>query len=211
MTLAVHNYHSANDCLPAAYLPDRFGRPNDSWRMAILPFLEGTTLYNNVNFNVSWDASENGTVRSTRVSTFLRPEDPKDGPPIAKFLAVVGPTTAFPGPVNLRFDDLRDGMAHTLMFGEVAESDIGWAEPRDLAFSRMHFQINRRPRKLGFGSPYGGARLAMMDGSVVSFTEAASPALIRALVTATGGETIAAGGVPEHSGPNWRVVEDGPP
>jgi hypothetical protein len=169
--------------------------------MAVLPFIEQVGVYNSCNFSVSWDAAENLTVRATRVNTFFRPEDDKEGPPLTKFLAVVGPSTPFPGPVNLTFDDLRDGMTTTILFGEVASSDILWAEPRDLRFDSMDFLVNGPRKKMGFGSPYdGGPRVLMADGSIKVLKNGTSPAVIRALVTASGGEAI------REDGQDWSLA-----
>ena len=186
----MHNYHSSKECLPAAYLPDRSGRPTDSWRMAILPYMEQTQLFNSCNFAFAWDAAENSTTINTRMSIFARPEDSQTGPTVAKFLAVVGPRTPFPGPVNRTFADIKDGLATTLMFGEVAESDIHWAAPRDLKRPDIDPRINGPSRKRSFGSPYGGARVLMMDTSVRTLNDRTPPATLRALLTIDGGEAI---------------------
>jgi hypothetical protein len=204
--LAAHNYHASYDCLPAAYLPDRFGRPTNSWRMAILPFLERGEVYNQVNFHLTWDAEENRTVRFSRMNTFMRPEDASEsGPPLTKFLAVVGPGTPFPGPTNTTFGQATDGMTSTILFGEVAESDILWSEPRDLLLGTMDFRINGARKRMGFGSPYhGGPRFLFMDGSVRVLEGTPPVGVIRALVTSTGGEILKDGPTGWTLGPSPR-------
>jgi type II secretory pathway pseudopilin PulG len=198
--LGMHNYHSVNGCLPAAFLPDRSGRPMQSWRMALLPWVEQGNAFNSCNLSLPWDAAENLTIRSTRMNLFLRPEEEGGGPPLTKFLAVVGPRTAFPGATHLAFGDIRDGTATTIAFGEVAESEIRWAEPRDLRFDGMDFRVNGPRKRDGFGSPYGGTRVLMIDGSVKTLLEPTTPALLRALVTANGGEAI------EEQDGQWRLA-----
>jgi len=169
--------------------------------MALLPYVEQNGIYNSYNCSVPWDAVENRTLRTTRVGLFLRPEDPKDGPPLTRFLAVVAPKTPFPGSRNLTFGDITDGMATTIAFGEVAESDISWAEPRDLRSDEMVYRINGPSRKRGFGSPYGGTRVLMMNGMVRVLKDQTPPEVLRALTTAAGGEVI------EGEDPDWRLVE----
>ncbi len=174
--------------------------------MAVLPFIQQVQTFNACNFSVPWDAVENLTATQTRINTFFRPEDGPEGPPMAKFLAVVGPSTPFPGPLNLTFDDLRDGMTATILLGEVASSDIRWAEPRDLRFGSMVFRVNGPRKKMGFGSPYdGGPRILLADGAVKVLKDGTAPAVVRALVTAKGGEAI------EGDGPEWRLGQASEP
>ena len=78
--------------MPAAYLPDRFGRPNNSWRMAMLPYMEQTSTFNNVNYSFSWDASENSTainqLTTLPIQTFTRKVTARPG--IRPIMARVG-------------------------------------------------------------------------------------------------------------------------
>ncbi len=188
----MHNYHSANECLPAAYLPDRFGRPTDSWRVAILPYLEQGNVFNQINFSLGWNADENRTVKLARMNVFMRPEDSSEtGPTITKFLAVIGRSTPFPGAVHTTFAQATDGLSSTILFGEVAESEILWSEPRDLLLNAMDFRIDGPRKKMGFGSPYrGGPRFLFMDGSVRVLRGTPPLGVVRALLTSTGGEPL---------------------
>src|SRR5678815_5559845 len=43
--VALHTYHDTWQCLPAASRTDASGNPSLSWRVAILPMLEGAPLY----------------------------------------------------------------------------------------------------------------------------------------------------------------------
>jgi prepilin-type N-terminal cleavage/methylation domain-containing protein/prepilin-type processing-associated H-X9-DG protein len=78
MGLAIHNYLSATDALPAQCMPDSVdGLANWSynWYSAILPQLEQQPLFNAINFNVSvWDAA-NSTVYNTQLGLWLCPSE----------------------------------------------------------------------------------------------------------------------------------------
>jgi len=98
--LAIHNYHSANDCLPPggevnsndytnpAYVQYGWspGPQNFSMNVRLLPYMEQTTTYNSANFAVSalWNVGGsslvdgfgiNKTLRRTKVASYVCPSD----------------------------------------------------------------------------------------------------------------------------------------
>jgi prepilin-type N-terminal cleavage/methylation domain-containing protein/prepilin-type processing-associated H-X9-DG protein len=78
MGLAIHNYLSSNDAMPAQCMPDSVdGVANWSynWYSAILPQLEQQPLFNAINFNVSvWDGA-NSTVYNTQLGLWICPSE----------------------------------------------------------------------------------------------------------------------------------------
>jgi prepilin-type N-terminal cleavage/methylation domain-containing protein/prepilin-type processing-associated H-X9-DG protein len=89
--LALHNYHSSNDCFPPGemdvYSPATKGTiPNGDCgvNVRMLGFLEQTPLYNACNFSVAFvndalSVALNSTVTVTRLNTFLCPSCPPPG------------------------------------------------------------------------------------------------------------------------------------
>jgi prepilin-type N-terminal cleavage/methylation domain-containing protein/prepilin-type processing-associated H-X9-DG protein len=87
--LAIHNYHSTNNCFPLGV--SRYGLLTtynwDCWsgHALMLGQLEQTALYNAANFWLgnnggnSYGYYANSTVTSTRISVFLCPSDPNAG------------------------------------------------------------------------------------------------------------------------------------
>jgi prepilin-type N-terminal cleavage/methylation domain-containing protein/prepilin-type processing-associated H-X9-DG protein len=83
--LAVHNYHSTYNCLPAedmwmgATFGDQSGNGswgwNASWPVCLLPNLEQTPLYNAYNQGWAPDQPQNSTVAYTVIATLLCPSD----------------------------------------------------------------------------------------------------------------------------------------
>jgi prepilin-type N-terminal cleavage/methylation domain-containing protein/prepilin-type processing-associated H-X9-DG protein len=91
--LALHNYHQINNTFPMGSslgietLPYNFlAKQNWSYLAALLPELEGTGLYNAINFNFGVDTNTsvisyliNQTVINSQVKAFLCPSDPNAG------------------------------------------------------------------------------------------------------------------------------------
>ena len=88
MGLAIHNYHSINNVIPAEgmFLGATWGSTpsvsgsvgwgwNASWQVAILPMMEGNALYNAYNFNRSADEATNNTVGFNQVASLLCPSE----------------------------------------------------------------------------------------------------------------------------------------
>jgi len=96
--LAAHNYHSAQNTLPAnLYLHPNYSSANyvwnnASWLVFLLPQMEQQPLYNAINFSFMWGTSnagwktsmalgnQNSTVRQSVLNTLLCPSDPS--PPL---------------------------------------------------------------------------------------------------------------------------------
>jgi prepilin-type N-terminal cleavage/methylation domain-containing protein/prepilin-type processing-associated H-X9-DG protein len=152
--LALHNYHSIQDSFPMGaslgYLDPWFtqAKQNFSTQAALLPQLEGSALYNAINFN--WGADElptatmawfaNSTVISAQVKAFLCPSDPGGGGSYTNsnnYFASIGttcnltnggsgvasladhPTTGvFAFQQSYGFRNVTDGTSNTIAFSE---------------------------------------------------------------------------------------------
>jgi prepilin-type N-terminal cleavage/methylation domain-containing protein/prepilin-type processing-associated H-X9-DG protein len=77
--LAIHNYHTSNNVLPASSM---FGGPTlgvwnqcASWAVVLLPNVEQSPLYNAINFACDMSQPQNSTVSYTALSVFLCPSE----------------------------------------------------------------------------------------------------------------------------------------
>jgi prepilin-type N-terminal cleavage/methylation domain-containing protein/prepilin-type processing-associated H-X9-DG protein len=86
--LALHNYHSSNDCFPPGGLNARTGNNTENVdfgvHVRLLGSLEGQPLYNAANFSVgvindTYGEFANSTVSTARVQVFLCPSSPLPG------------------------------------------------------------------------------------------------------------------------------------
>ncbi|MBR4752738.1 MAG: DUF1559 domain-containing protein [Thermoguttaceae bacterium] len=82
--LALHNYHDVNGAFPSAWrgygadgrTPNVYGDPGWGWGAAILPFMEQTPLYQNVDLKRSIADPYNRQARETFLKAFHCPSEP---------------------------------------------------------------------------------------------------------------------------------------
>lgn len=94
LALAMHNYHAAKGQFPPAAVTDRAGKPLLSWRVLLLPYLEGQnapSLYKEFRLNEPWDSPHNKKLLA-RMPAVFAPVAGKTRVPNSTFYQVfVGP------------------------------------------------------------------------------------------------------------------------
>jgi prepilin-type N-terminal cleavage/methylation domain-containing protein/prepilin-type processing-associated H-X9-DG protein len=142
--LAMNNYASTHSVLPPGVVNDKgpiVDLPagyHHGWVVQILPYIGQNNVYRRFNMSASVYAATNFTARGVAISTLVCPSSPNRGT-----------TTNYAGchhdkeaPIaadnhgvlylnsHVRFDDITDGPAQTILIGEIRESDpsnLGWA------------------------------------------------------------------------------------
>lgn len=190
IALAFHNYESTYKQLPAAYLLDADGKRTMSWRVAILPFMESSRIYENYKSDEPWDSASNQAVTSVPIMTYKNPADTKAGPLETSYMVVTGPGTLFEDEKATRFSEVTDGLSNTILAVEVVGTGVKWSEPKDLDINTMIFKINGGGAN-AIGSPFRfGANVAFADGSVKFLPNKMLESTLRAMLTRNGGEAI---------------------
>ncbi len=174
--LSMHAYHDANGHLPGANAPfaDENGRVSKypvSWRVLLLPYIEGDKLFKLYRFDEPWDGPNNIELIAMMPRTLRHPKaESENTPPGYTHYRVFASrhhahpaalfTDGLPGP---KFQDLPDGTSNIIMIVE-AEEAVPWTMPEVLLYDR-----NQPLPKLGghFGKTF---LAAMADGSVRSFS-----------------------------------------
>ncbi len=130
--VALQAYHDTYKTFPPAFIPDDNGQPRVSWRTALLPFLAQEALDSQYNRSASWNDPANAPVVNVPLDVFLSPRDPSPLPNRTNYVVVRGPDTLFPGAEPRTMADMVRGLGNTILVVEIRNSDIAWAEPRDL-------------------------------------------------------------------------------
>jgi uncharacterized protein (DUF983 family) len=166
IALALQNYNAVYGRFPPAVVTDNGGKPMHSWRVAILPFLQQQPLYSRYNLKEPWDSPNNRRVAQSIVSEYRCPDD--DGAATdTSYVMITGPNT-FGGKPNegVRLDEITDGASNTIAVVEMANSGIGWTEPRDPPIEGLPMEVNGPPGKSISSNHPGGANTVMADCTV---------------------------------------------
>jgi Protein of unknown function (DUF1559) len=183
IALAMHNYHDAYGHLPPPAIYSKDGKPLLSWRVALLPFLEGDNLYKQFNLDEAWDSPHNHKLLAQMPKLFADP-NVETTEPATVYQAFVGPGAFFEGAKELKFvADFPDGMSNTLMIVEAAKP-VPWTKPEDLLYDPA------KPLPQVGGHTPGGFSATFCDGSVHVLRQNIKESVLRALITRNGGEVI---------------------
>jgi prepilin-type processing-associated H-X9-DG protein len=189
--IALHNYHDVYKTFPPAFVAGPDGKPMHTWRVLLLPFFEEQglkELHSRYDFNEPWNGPHNIELSKRIPPVFCCPSAENH---LFGYLAVAGPETVWPGSKGISLKAITDGRSQTIAVVEVADSGINWLEPRDLTFEQAAQGINVSKAKLGISSHHpGGANILFCDGSVHFLSNGISPDVLRALLTAAGGENV---------------------
>ncbi len=194
LNLALSNYQEVYGCLPPAYVADVNGKPMHSWRVLILPFMDGNDLYKKYRFDEPWNSPHNSQLQYDHPRRqYCCPGCPDPGQSLfTNYVVIAGSNTAFPGSQSTRTVDFEDGDANTILIAEINNSDIHWMEPRDLFFETMSFQLND-PIRPSISSPHPkGPAVCFHDVcGGIRLHSSITPITLRALTTISGHEPVA--------------------
>ena len=185
--LAMHNYEGVHDKLPQAAITDAKGKPLLSWRVAILPFIEHRALYEKFKLDEPWDSPHNKALLEEMPGFYACPSAPNPGKFVTNYRVWDGKGALFEKGRAVKFAEVRDGLAQTLMVVETKET-VPWTAPEELPFDP------ERPTPLfGAGSSHPGGYNALFgDGSVLFLRATMNPEVLRGMITIAGGEVIPA-------------------
>ena len=158
--IALHNYEMAHRLLPPGtvdakgpivHLPIGF---HHSWLVQILPMMDERVAYGKLDHAQSIYSKANFTVRSYHVSSLICPSTPAAHLGIYSSYAGIHDSREVPIDIDnngvlflnshVRFDDVSDGVSHTLFIGEklTDATDLGWSSGTRATLRNMGSPIN---------------------------------------------------------------------
>ena len=193
--MALQGYHETMGKLPPAVARDKDGRALYSWRVLLLPFLEEDRLYKQLKLDEPWDSLHNKPLLAKMPRSYAPALGGLDDPGLTRYLAFVGPGTAFERG-GLTWDDFPDGLAETILVVE-AGTPVPWAKPVDLPYAPdeplpalgagftkpVHFLGHEIRSKSGFNAVFA-------DGKARFISSKTSEQTIRDSITRNGGERV---------------------
>ncbi len=178
--LALHNYHDTFEALPAAAVVDKKGKPQLSWRVLILPYIEQDALYKEFKLDEAWDSDHNKKLIDKMPKVYALPNK-LSKPGHTHYRVFVGNDAMFDWIQGTKFTQITDGLSNTWMVVE-AEEGVPWTKPDDLEFDpKKDLPKLGKFFKGGFNVLYG-------DGSVRFYKDV--PKSAKAMITRGGGEVI---------------------
>jgi hypothetical protein len=177
LALAMHNYHSVHGTFPPAAIYSKDGKPLLSWRVLLLPYLERQNLYEQFKLDEAWDSPHNKALLKANPEVFGL----LDGK--THYRVFTGPGTVFEGTKGMRAAAITDGTSNTILMVEASEG-VPWTKPDDLPYD-----AKKALPKLG-GLFKDGFHIGMADGSVRFVRHPVNEQMLRAAITANGGEAI---------------------
>jgi hypothetical protein len=184
--LALHNYHDTHNAFPAVANFDKQGKPLLSWRVHLLPYLEGQELYKEFRLNEPWDSEHNKKLIPRMPASFRCPSSKAAALGKTGYLAVVGQETIFTGgPKGVRIAEITDGTSNTILLVDASDDRaVIWTKPDDLKFDPQRLLVDL------IGHHEGGFHATFADGSVRFLQATIDPRNLQAVFTRNGGEVI---------------------
>lgn len=163
------------------------GKSAHSWRILLLPFLDGQELLESYSFDEPWDGPNNQKLASQMPRFFSFAGSHVSGESVStNFVAVTGPETVWPPSGSTSYLDVSDPHSRTIQFAEYNGPPIHWMSPVDLPFAKMSFKVGD---PAGVDSQYLDPAVAMVDGSVQRLSSSdVTEDEMRAMCTKSGGD-----------------------
>lgn len=173
--LAIHNYHAAHRCLPAAVNANADGNTTYGWRVAI----DSPQSFDDSS---SWDDPVNEAARNNAPHLFAAVNG---APGETNIFGIVSEdATLVPTPnTRLRFRDVLDGASNTVIAIELPNRTTNWASTENLTPEQAYTALSQL-------EPTQSAHMLLVDGTVLPVSSSVPRDSFMGLTTRDGRESV---------------------
>ena len=179
--LAFHNYHDTYSQFPigADVRPD--GTAIHGWVIRLIPYLESSRLYSQINWNFPWDHPANSHLFRFRHPSLLSPNHDNqftsEGFGLIHYL---GNPNVLHRNTTTCFSQMTTGTAHNWLVGEVS----GRFQPFAYPFNWRELKLPFNDGQGSYGSVTDSTNICLADGSVTTLSQATDQEVVRQLANA---------------------------
>jgi hypothetical protein len=182
--LALHDYiRGHRGFLPPPYIKDKEGTPTQSWRAVILPsIMPYEHIFGQYKISEPWNSPHNAWFANA-ITPYACPTH-SQSPDVTNYLAVVGENTLWTPPMRdgpyefpiigertpwpcIENRSQSSGSPDTIVLVELVQSDIPWAEPRDITLDDFLNTIRRNPKGSFYNTYINGIRAVDASGKII--------------------------------------------
>jgi prepilin-type processing-associated H-X9-DG protein len=184
------DFDLANGHLPPAFSTDVNGKPLCSWRSLILPYLGREDMFAVYHPDEPWDGPNNKVLSQVQFDKYRCPGDTNLLPNETSYVAIIGPGTIWSAKNGTKLSDVTDGGKNTILFVEMRNSGIKWAEPRDLDLNHLPPGITKQNLLKSLSNHSGRINVVFADAHVDFIPDTIPWADFEAILTIAGGEKV---------------------
>jgi Protein of unknown function (DUF1559) len=184
---ALYRFRSRSDSLPAHAIYDDSGKPLLSWRVALLPFLGESDLFEEFHLNEPWDSEHNRQLLPRMPEVYRSFTPQAERPNETTYLAPIGKDLMFTGEsTGTKYKDAVDGFGNSAVVVQVeTERAVPWTSPQD-------FPVDLAKPARGFANyPERGYLLAFSDWHVARIAPQISDKSLAGLFTRSAKDGVA--------------------
>lgn len=189
IALGLDAYESRYGAFPPAYTVDAAGKPLHSWRVLLLPFIEGDPLYQKIDLSKPWNDPAKAFARDNMPEVYACPML-SGQPGFTVYMANAAPGGMFTPKHGRLRSDVTDPESSTVMLVEVPRDQaVHWMAPLDATATLV--DMSSPNHVLGRSQNRRGMHVAYVD-TRIEFLYADTPeAKRKSMVTIAGNDDAA--------------------